>query len=287
MPGPVHPFDERERTMSRTMSTNRETVHIRSRVQNTGSVSRRRLLATGCGTWGLSLTEALQPRNLPAAAQPGAFGAGRAKSCIVLFCWGGMSHLESFDPKPDAPAETRGEFGTIATATPGLRISEHLPNTARCTERLAIVRSVHHLNAGHGKGMYWNMTGHTPPQPASPANLPPSRSDWPSLGAMVSQFRQPPPGFPGAVQLPYEVTNEHSLLAGQLGGWLGMPADPLIVRPPEGTPFRGQKYNAGGAPPWEFPERTDGLAIESRRALLGQLERPLGRSPSTRAYRGM
>ena len=248
------------------------------------AVSRRRLLATGCGMWGLSLSDALRLESLSAASQQGPFGPGRAKSCIVLFCWGGMSHLETFDPKPSAPAETRGEFSTIATATPGLRIGEHLPNTARCTERLAIVRSVHHLNTGHGKGMYWNMTGHPPPQPVSPVNLPPSRSDWPSLGAVVSQFRPSPASFPGAVQLPYEVTNEHSLLAGQLGGWLGMQADPLIARPLRGTPFRGQKYDAGGAPPWDFPKRDDGLAIVSRRALLSNLERPLGRSAATQSY---
>ena len=127
--------------------------------------------------WGLSLSQSLRLQTLAAAAQPQVPGSGQAKSCIVLFCWGGMSHLESFDPKPDAPAETRGEFQTIATATPGLRMSEHLPNTARRSEHLAIVRSVQHLNTGHGKGMYWNLTGHPPPQPASPVNLPPSRND--------------------------------------------------------------------------------------------------------------
>ena len=247
-------------------------------------LSRRRLLQAGCGMWGLSLSQSLRLQTLAAAAQQQAAGAARAKSCIVLFCWGGMSHLESFDPKPEAPAETRGEFQTIATATPGLRMSEHLPNTARHSEHLAIVRSVHHLNAGHGKGMYWNLTGHPPPQPASPVNLPPSRNDWPSLGAMVSQFRQAPASFPAAIQLPYEVTNEHSLLAGQLGGWLGRQADPMIARPLHGTPFRGNKYDAGGTPPWEFPTQSDERGILNRRSLLQQLERPLGHSAATDSY---
>ena len=240
--------------------------------------SRRRLLQAGCGMWGLSLSQSLQLQMLASAARQPGPGTGRAKSCIVLFCWGGMSHLETFDPKPEAPAETRGEFKTIATATPGLWMSEHLPNTARRSEHLAIVRSVHHLNTGHGKGMYWNLTGHPPPQPASPANLPPSRNDWPSLGAMVSQFRKAPSSFPAAIQLPYEVTNEHSLLAGQLGGWLGRQADPMIARPLRGTPFRGKKYDAGVVPPWEFPTQLDERRIHNRRGLLQQLERPFGHS---------
>ena len=246
-------------------------------------LSRRRLLRTSCGLLGLPLADFLAHRELAASTPQGRFGPGKAKSCIVLFCWGGMSHHDTFDPKPDAPAETRGEFETIQTATPGLFVSENLPNTARRTDWLAVVRSVHHLNSGHGKGMYWNMTGHAPPQPASPQNLPPSRADWPSLGAMVSQFRRAPRNLPGAVQLPYQITNEHSMLAGQMAGWLGMQADPLVVRTPRGTPFRGKKYDAGGAP-LEIPSGDDAQALSNRRKLLEQLEDPLGRCAAIATY---
>ena len=110
-------------------------------------------------------------------------GAGRAKSCIILFCWGGISQLESWDPKPDAERNVRGEFNTIPTATPGIRVSEHIPLLAKQTGNLAIVRSVHHDNSAHGKGMYWNMTGHAP-RPGG-GNQPPSPEDWPSIGAMT------------------------------------------------------------------------------------------------------
>ena len=247
-------------------------------------ISRRRLLQSSVGLPSLSLVEFLRLRSQAAANSANSRGFGRAKSCIVLFCWGGMSHLDSFDPKPQAPAETRGEFQTISTATPDLHLSEHLPNTARRTGRLAIVRSVRHLNSGYGKGMYWNMTGHAPPEPASPVNLPPSRSDWPSLGAMVSQFRKAPRNLPGAVQLPYQITNEHSLLAGQLGGWLGIAADPLIIRTPIGTPFRGKKYDAGGAAPLVTPTANNADVLRHRRGLLKQLERPPSRSVKTDSY---
>src|SRR5687768_15150655 len=91
-------------------------------------ITRRTLLAAGLG--GLSLPSFLSLQTAVAAqAQP----LGKAKKCIIVFCWGGMSHLESWDLKPDSPAEIRGEFQPIATATPGVQISEHLPRLAKQT----------------------------------------------------------------------------------------------------------------------------------------------------------
>ena len=92
-----------------------------------------------------------------------AISGPRAKACIVIYTWGGMSHLESFDPKPEAPKETRGEFKAIPTATPGIQFCEHLPLLAKHSEKLAIVRSVHHKHGGHQQGMYVSLTGHDPP----------------------------------------------------------------------------------------------------------------------------
>src|SRR5262249_55422072 len=158
-----------------------------------------------------------------------AAGFGRARSCIVLFCWGGQSHLDTWDPKPAAPAEVRGEFRPIATATPGLHVGEHLPLLARLTGHLAVVRSAHHRSSAHGKGMYWNLTGHAPPEPEAAANQPPSRQDWPSLGAMVSTARAAPRGLPRFVQLPYPFVDNKTLQAGEGGGWLGPAHDPVIV----------------------------------------------------------
>src|SRR5438045_4116388 len=94
--------------------------------------TRRRLLhRVGCGTLGLSLADFLAGQA--SAGSNTASGFGRARSCIVLYCWGGMSHHETWDPKPDAPAEYRGEFRPIATTVPGIRIGEHLPYLARHT----------------------------------------------------------------------------------------------------------------------------------------------------------
>src|SRR5262245_56429847 len=85
--------------------------------------TRRKLLATTAGMCGLSLPAFFELRSAHSAA----LAKGRAKSCIIVYCWGGMSHFESFDPKPDAPPDVRGEFAPISTATPGIQISQHLP----------------------------------------------------------------------------------------------------------------------------------------------------------------
>src|SRR5262245_65254691 len=71
------------------------------------------------------------------------------RSCILVFFYGGPSHLDTFDPKPDAPAEVRGEFRSVATAVPGVRFCEHLPRLAKLTDQIALVRSLHHPMRNH------------------------------------------------------------------------------------------------------------------------------------------
>ena len=144
-------------------------------------MNRRRFLQTSLGVAGLSLPDLLGLRKLQAAQGT---GVGRAKSCIVLFCWGGISQLDSWDPKPDAPKEIRGQFKPISTATPGIQVSEHMPKLARHTEKLAIVRSVHHKQGGHQQGMYINMTGHNPEGGIKAK----SRNNWPSLASMMASM---------------------------------------------------------------------------------------------------
>src|SRR5687767_4518791 len=101
---------------------------------------RRRLLQIGgLGACGLNLAELFQARAAAAGRPEPAF-----RSCILLFYYGGPSHLETWDPKPDAPAEVRGEFKPIETSAPGIRIGEHLPLTARVMHRAAVIRSLHH-----------------------------------------------------------------------------------------------------------------------------------------------
>ncbi len=203
-------------------------------------LSRRRALQIGAGLGGLSLPGFLRLRN--AAAASGNTTGGKAKSCILVFCWGGMSHIDTWDPKPDAPSEIRGEFVPILTATPGVFVSEHLPHLSKQTNKLAIVRSIFHDDSAHGRGMYWNLTGHRPP---GAGNIAPHPNDWPSLPAMVAQFRDAPRGVPVAVRLPYPMVDNGTLQAGEYGGWLGTKYDPIVMRPPQGDPFEGSSRTLG------------------------------------------
>jgi hypothetical protein len=231
--------------------------------------TRRGWLATTAGMCGISLPAFLQLRGTAAA---GASAPGKAKSCIIIYCWGGMSHHETWDPKPDAPPEVRGEFAPIATATPGTVVSEHMPLLAQQTDKLAIIRSIHHDDSAHGRGMYWNLTGHAPPRAG---NIPPLPTDWPSLPAMVSKLRPAPKGVPSAVRLPYPMVDNGTLQAGEYGGWLGVKYDPIVMRPPAGEPFGGVSRTLGS----EVLDLSQGdfERVAARRDLLAALESPAGR----------
>jgi hypothetical protein len=231
--------------------------------------SRRRWLAA-VGLGGLSLPSFFSLRALAAASS--APTGGRAKACLIVYCWGGISHFESFDPKPDAPPDIRGEFTPIQTATPGILLSEHLPLLARQTEKLAIIRSINHDDSAHGRGMYWNLTGHRPPRVG---NIPPLPSDWPSLPAVVSKIRGAPRGVPAAVRIPYPMVDNGTLQAGEYGGWLGVKYDPIIMRPPRGEPFGGVSRTLG-AEVLTLGD-VDRQRVADRSGLLASLERPLSR----------
>lgn len=238
-----------------------------------GSFStRRQLLNTTLGA--ITLPQFLHLRQLAEAAPQEKQKTVKAKKCIVLFCWGGMSHLETFDPKPDAPAEIRGEFNTISTAVPGVQVSEHIPRLAGLMDKLAVIRSIHHTSSAHGKGMYWNLTGHAPPQATAAVNLPPSQNDWPSLGAMVSAYRKPNRGIPRSVRLPYPMVDNGTLQAGEFGGWMGVTYDPIVMRTPAGKEYGGVSRALGSAV-LNLAEKIDTSRLNKRLALLQSLEQPV------------
>lgn len=243
-------------------------------------IQRRDFLRLGVGTLGLSLPQVLSLQNVRAATS-GSFG--KARSVIVLYCWGGMSHHETWDLKPNAPAEYRGEFRPIATSTPGVHIGEHLPRLARQTHRLAILRSMHHKSSAHGKGMYWNITGHPSVQAEVAANQPPTRADWPSLGAMVAQFRRSPGPLPSNVQIPYPMVDNNTLQAGENAGWLGQTNDPVVIRPDGGRPWGGVSRDLGTL----VLQRADGFdqqRFQTRQALVERMHQVLPEGPGQRSF---
>ncbi|RPH79296.1 MAG: DUF1501 domain-containing protein, partial [Planctomycetaceae bacterium] len=160
--------------------------------------SRRQALGVGgLSAFGLSLPGLLGARlsagetsgGLRVSPGTAAGSFGKAKSCIVLFLLGGPPQHETWDPKPDAPAEVRGEFGTIATRTPGLRVGELMPQTAAMTDRIAVLRAMATDDNAHSSSGYWMLTG----QPHAPRNsenaLPGKPNDWPCLGAVVRRLK--------------------------------------------------------------------------------------------------
>jgi len=196
--------------------------------------SRRDVLRAGSlSLSGLGLPGLFAGRAAAKAAEgSSAGGFGRAKSCILIFQWGGPSQLETWDPKPDAPAEIRGSFSTIATATPGLRISEHFPKLAAQTHRLAVVRSLNHTDPAHLSTAHRLLTGHLAPKINSDADGP-SPHDSPHLGALVARCRPSAGNVPSAVTMPWTVSHPAApggKAPGQDAGWLGKAFEPFRVQ---------------------------------------------------------
>ncbi len=224
--------------------------------------SRRDVLSSSAGLTGLTLPTLL---GMPAQGA----SAPRAKSCIVIYLWGGIAHQESWDPKPDALSELRGEFQAISTATPGIQFCEHIPLMAKHSEKLAVVRSLHHTVGGHGGALYTSITGQK-----KPSGKAKDRSNWPSLTAMISKFRDADEGTPQAICLPYLNYDNGALIQGQFGGWLGATYDPIMMRTPAGKPY-------GGTSRYTNRELDLRLNLEPRRVvqrqtLRNQLERRVG-----------
>lgn len=228
--------------------------------------TRRDFLKSSIGLTGLTL-----PSQLSLVSKAGT-QAPKAKSCIVLYTWGGMSHYESFDPKPEAPSDIRGEFKPISTATPGIQFCEHLPLLAKHTEKMAIVRSIHHRHGGHQQGMYVSLTGHDPEGGIKAK----SRKSWPSITSMISKFNEPRAGTPRAIKLPYSMYDNGTLMAGDYGGWLGSAYDPVIMRTPAGEPFQGVTRYTDKALNLEL--NLEKHRIQDRSSLLNQLDTRLGQT---------
>jgi uncharacterized protein (DUF1501 family) len=182
------------------------------------AVNRREFLRVGgLSLFGLGLPQFLQARTAP---RP------RAKACILLFMWGGPAQQDTWDMKPDAPAEYRGEFRPIATRVPGLRICEHLPRLAQRTDRLALIRSMTHNDVNHLTATHYLLTGKAaPPGPLG--------DDWPSYGALLAKLgrgRGPLPPFVSMMPVvqggaPRFVEQSH----GQGAGWLGPVYNPMRI----------------------------------------------------------
>ncbi|OWK47180.1 DUF1501 domain-containing protein [Fimbriiglobus ruber] len=161
----------------------------------TRQVSRRDCLQLGLGALlGGGFVSALRARAA-GADTPDA----PAKACILIWMDGGPTHYETFDPKPDAPAEIRGEFKPIATAVPGVQVSEHMTRLARSANKFSLVRSIRHDQGNHGAGNHYLMTGAPPRIPVGCGAF---VSFHPSLGSVVAAEKGAPAGLPAYFSMP-------------------------------------------------------------------------------------
>ena len=168
-----------------------------SRSRNCEGISRRDCLKLGLSTLiGGGLVDALRVRGQAASAVT---SPTRPTSCILVWMDGGPTHYETFDPKPDAPSEIRGEYEPISTAIPGVQFSRHMTELAKIADRLAIVRSIQHNQGNHGAGNHYMMTG-------APTRIPVGCGAFvsfhPSLGSVTAYERGPTGGLPPYFSIP-------------------------------------------------------------------------------------
>lgn len=225
----------------------------------TNILSRRGLLQFGGGAYlGLNLGglwRAQAASQLPAHPKP-------IRSCILVFLYGGPSQIDTFDPKPDAPAEVRGEFKSIATSAPGVRICEHLPHMARLMHKTAIIRSMHHAAHLHDSGSIHMLTGR-PLDGTDRELFAPLPQVFPSYGSGVAALKPGPRHEVPFASLPF-VFNNVVPTPCQGAGILGSAHDPLRI---EVDPAR-QEYQVDVLQPRE------GLGqgpLHARRQLLTSL----------------
>jgi len=242
--------------------------------------SRREMLRVGgLSTLGISLPQ-LRTAHATTAESSGSGTFGRAKNVIFLWLQGGPPQHETFDPKPDAPAEIRGEFQPISTNIPGIQISELLPRTAAMADKYAIVRSLATHSDLHDASGYWILTGYK--YTGQQSRQISRGTDWPYLGSVIRMLA-PSPTLPAytSVWLPDMMRlNDNVTPAGQTGGFLGMGWDPArVICDPSDPNFQIE----GLALPAEIPA----LRFSARQSLLSQVEQHfdrLQRGPAVNVY---
>jgi hypothetical protein len=205
---------------------------------NCDGFSRRELLRVGgAGLLGVSLANLLRMEaamgNVTPVAGPKGKGFGKAKNFIFVFLQGGPSHLDIWDPKPDAPDNVRGEFAPLKTNVPGINVTEVMPNLAKVVDKTTLIRSVSYTPAGlfnHTAAIYQMMTGYTPDKVSPSGQLePPNRADYPCIGANIAKMKPPAEAMLPFVMLPRPLQESNVIGKGGTAGFLGAANDPYYM----------------------------------------------------------
>jgi hypothetical protein len=233
--------------------------------------TRRVFLASGLTPIGLALS-GLSRLRAASPASP-ATEKRRRNSCVFVFLFGGPSHIDLWDMKPEAPEQIRGEFRPAATAVPGVRVCEHLPRFARVMDKVCLVRSMTHRMNVHGPACSEVFSGR--PYFGPPTTDQASREDWPSLGSLVMRYGRPHGGLPPSAVLPWHLQfpGQPKRIAGQTGGRMGERYDPFLVT---GDVSRDDFHLEGVRPTGDVPPGR----LAARAALLGRLQSRPGLPPA-------
>ncbi|MDA0835568.1 MAG: DUF1501 domain-containing protein [Planctomycetota bacterium] len=190
--------------------------------------------------------------------------APKAKSIIIVFLTGAASHHDTFDMKPNAPAEIRGEFQPIATSVPGLQICEHLPKLAALADRYALIRTLSHSDNNHLMSTHHVLTGAK--QPGGFFDKVASRDDWPCYAAGCEFLRPRADGIPSGVNLPTFLLQGPLTWPGQHSGFLGDKYDPWqITGDPNNADFKVENLT--------FQPGLELTRLTQRKSLLDEINR--------------
>jgi hypothetical protein len=192
-------------------------------------LSRRKLLQVGgAGMLGLNM-----PSLLRAANEQQSSLRARAKSVIFLFQWGGPSHIDMFDMKPNAPDGIRGPLKPIASSAPGIQVCEKLPETAKRMNKVSIIRTLTHTMKNHNSAGYYALSGHAPA--TDDQRLRDSIDLFPAYGSVIDHLAPNTAGMPTFVSYPYRIS-DGSTTPGQHASFLGKQHDPLFFTEDPNSP---------------------------------------------------
>jgi len=200
-------------------------------------VTRRELLRVGgSAMFGLSLANMLQLKEAQANDAAGGPGWNKAKSVILIYLQGGPSHLDLWDPKPNVPDNVKSVFSPIDTKTPGVNVTELMPQLAQVTDKLSFIRSMSYTPVGlfnHTAAIYQMLTGYTADKVSPSGQLePPSPKDFPNVGSLVAKLKPPTEPMLPFVMMPRPLQESNVVNKAGTAGFLGRAYDPYYLFPP-------------------------------------------------------
>ena len=235
--------------------------------------NRRTLLKVG----GLGLLGLTMPNVLRAVEKATKGPKARAKSVIFLFQYGGPSHIDMFDMKPDAPSSIRGPFNPISSSADGIQVCEKLPKTAKIMDKVSVIRSVHHTMKNHNSAGYYALTGHAPP--SDDQRLRESLALYPAYGSVVDKLAPSDGAMPAFISYPHVIA-DGSITPGQGASFLGKRHDPFFFQ-------ADPNANDFALPELTLPNNLSLDRLADRRGLQSLIDRQAGILESSAEARGV